>query len=259
MMSRKGGGILANLNSIGGIHYEMMKRCYNEKSIAYKDYGNKGIIVCPEWHDRETFKQWSRENGYVKGLRLERKDNSGNYEPGNCYFGETLKKKNGVAQRAREVKKYRDEMKSFAGIASSYCGTRLYRIYHAMHTRCENEASSHYQDYGARGIKVCQEWSGENGFFYFYKWAMQNGYADTLSIDRIDNDKGYFPDNCQWATSKVQINNRRTSKLYEYDGEMLTLQDIASRTDTKYGLLYSRINKKDMTVKQALNDIKNKY
>lgn len=249
---------MADLNTIGGIHYEMMRRCYNENAITYKEYGAKGISVCIEWHDREVFKTWARENGYVKGLRLERKDSSGNYEPNNCYFGETMKRKSGKAQRAKKVRQHRKNMKKFAGISGQYSKTRLYNIYTGMHVRCENISDPHYERYGARGIAVCQEWSGEDGFFFFYKWAMENGYTEKLSIDRIDNDKGYSPDNCQWTTNKVQIDNRRTSKLYKYDGKMLNLQDIANITGTKYGMLYSRINKKGMTVEQALDDIKRK-
>ena len=65
---------MASLNNIGGLHYEMMKRCYNEKSVAFKDYGAKGIVVCEEWHDRDVFRKWCIENGYIKGMRLERVD-----------------------------------------------------------------------------------------------------------------------------------------------------------------------------------------
>lgn len=75
---------MADLNSLGGIHYEMMRRCYNPKSVMWKWYGEKGIGVCEEWHDREAFKKWARDNGYEKGMRLERKDFSSNYCPDNC-------------------------------------------------------------------------------------------------------------------------------------------------------------------------------
>jgi len=246
---------MSDLNTIGGIHYDMMRRCYNEKSVAFKDYGAKGIIVCPEWHEREQFRQWAIVNGYVKGLRLERRDSSGDYEPDNCYFGDSMKRKSGVAQRAKTIKQHRKSMKKFAGIEGQYSKTRLYNIFKLMHVRCENVLDPHYEKYGGRGINVCKEWSGEDGFFYFYKWAMENGYNEKLSIDRIDNDKGYSPDNCRWATNKVQIDNRRTSKLYEYNGDMMNLKDIAKMTGTQYGMLYSRINKKGMTVYQALEDI----
>ncbi len=88
-------------------------------------------------------------------------------------------------------------------------GTRLYNIYKGMKQRCYNPNNKDYKDYGARGVKVCDEWIGENGFINFSKWAMTHGYSDDLTIDRINVDRGYFPDNCRWADYFTQANNRR--------------------------------------------------
>ena len=95
---------MASLNTIGGLHYEMMRRCYNEKSVAYKDYGAKGIIVCEEWHDREKFRKWCLENGWVKGLKLNRRDSSKNYCPENCRWA-TIKEQNNNRRKRRWKKK----------------------------------------------------------------------------------------------------------------------------------------------------------
>lgn len=86
-------------------------------------------------------------------------------------------------------------------------GTRLYNIWCGMKSRCYNQNRDRYHDYGGRGITVCDEWLHD--FAAFRDWSMANGYTDTLTIDRIDNDKGYSPDNCCWKTLEQQNQNRR--------------------------------------------------
>ena len=78
-----------------------------------------------------------------------------------------------------------------------------------MKYRCLNKNGRRYKDYGGRGITICDEW--KNDFKAFYDWAMANGYKDDLSIDRIDNDKGYYPENCRWATAFEQNHNKRNN------------------------------------------------
>lgn len=86
---------------------------------------------------------------------------------------------------------------------------RLYNIWSGMHYRCENPNASSFVHYGGRNIKVCREWSGENGFEAFAHWAIDHGYADTLEIDRIDNDGDYRPSNCRWVDHQNNSFNRR--------------------------------------------------
>lgn len=88
--------------------------------------------------------------------------------------------------------------------------TRLNRIWRGMKTRCYNKNRKEYERYGGRGITVCDEWLHD--FEAFRDWALSHGYRDDLSIDRIDNDNGYSPTNCRWATMKEQSNNRATRK-----------------------------------------------
>lgn len=108
---------------------------------------------------------------------------------------------------------------------------RLYRIWGGMKSRCYSTADRNYKRYGGRGIKVCKEWLSD--FTVFQSWALSHGYQDSLSIDRIDNDGDYTPDNCRWATKKVQSNNRRTNVYITYNGETHTLAEWADITGIK--------------------------
>ena len=87
--------------------------------------------------------------------------------------------------------------------------TRLYRIWLGMKSRCYNNKKKDYKNYGGRGIKVCTEWKSD--FMNFHSWAMDNGYSDNLTIDRIDVNGNYEPSNCRWVDMKVQAKKRRNN------------------------------------------------
>lgn len=91
--------------------------------------------------------------------------------------------------------------------------TRIYNIWQKMNQRCHNPKSDRYEYYGARGIQVCEEWRSD--FMAFYNWGIANGYSDNLSIDRIDVNGDYTPENCRWATAKTQAMNKRPYKTSE--------------------------------------------
>lgn len=95
-------------------------------------------------------------------------------------------------------------------------GSRLYGIYHNMKYRCATETANEYDNYGARGIKVCSEWLGKDGYLAFKDWALNNGYEDNLTIDRIDPDKGYCPENCQWVTKSENTSRANSSKRTQH-------------------------------------------
>lgn len=117
--------------------------------------------------------------------------------------------------------------------------TRLYRIWKNMKTRCYNKNYERYNDYGGRSIKICDEWL--NDFQAFYDWAVNNDYKENLTIDRIDNNKGYSPDNCRWATRKQQTRNRRNTMQFAYKGETKSLAEWCEVLNLNYKTINNRI------------------
>jgi len=119
--------------------------------------------------------------------------------------------------------------------------TRLYSIWRNMKTRCYNKKSQDCKYYGGLGITICQEWLED--FEKFYNWAYNNGYNENLSIDRIDNTKGYSPDNCRWETKIIQSQNRRNVYFITYNGKTQILKEWANEIGiTPVALMY-RIKK----------------
>lgn len=130
-------------------------------------------------------------------------------------------------------------------------GTRLYRIWSGMKRRCNNISDREYKYYGGRGIKVCNEWN--NSSYVFYNWAMTNGYKDNLTLDRIDVNGNYEPNNCRWVTWKVQENNRRNNDFIEYNGEKHTLKEWSEilSINISQSVLWSRIRKYNWSIEKA--------
>ena len=118
--------------------------------------------------------------------------------------------------------------------------TRIYHIWSDMKSRCLSEKDNAYCYYGGRGITVCDEWKNENGFIAFKNWAYANGYSDDLSLDRIDVNGNYEPDNCRWVTQKIQSNNRRDTIYLTMDNETHALTIWAEKINVRRGVLYWR-------------------
>lgn len=104
---------------------------------------------------------------------------------------------------------------------------RLREIWRGMLKRCENPRCKDYRHYAGRRIRVCKEW---HDFDTFESWAMSHGYRDGLTIDRVNNNKGYEPGNCRWVSRKAQASNRTTNTRYTLDGKTQTLQRWSEET-----------------------------
>lgn len=121
--------------------------------------------------------------------------------------------------------------------------TKLHEVWKGIKARSYNINDKEYQHYGGRGITVCDEW--RNDFMSFYDWAMANGYSDTLTIDRIDNDGNYEPLNCQWVTMKEQARNKRNNIVIEYKGQQMCLPEAAEASRMSYNTLKHRYYRGD--------------
>lgn len=253
------------------IYMGMKSRCNYDNSSSYDRYRGRGISICEEWNnDFITFYDWANKNGYEEHLTLDRIDNDGNYEPSNCRWA-TVKEQNNnmssnivvthngksqnITQWANELgihpytfgarlRKNLDEDKLFArkreiknkGIHAKQ--DKLSGVWYSMKSRCLNPNHSGYAYYGGRGITICDEWLDKE---VFKEWARSNGYREGLSLDRIDNDQGYGPLNCRWATREEQGQNKRKTVWLTHDNETLTLADWAKRLGISTKTLKGRL------------------
>ena len=139
----------------------------------------------------------------------------------------------------------RKEMTKQRGLNNKTHGLSKKRLYYewvGMRQRCTYEKDTkEYANYGGRGITVCDLWM--NDFLAFAKWALANGYKDNLTLDRVDNNRGYSPENCRWATVKQQSNNRRTNRILEYKGKRLTLTEWSEILGINKNTILSRLRR----------------
>jgi len=127
---------------------------------------------------------------------------------------------------------------------------RLYWIWASMVQRCENPKNKDYYNYGARGISIFKPW--RDNFGAFHEWAMQNGYKEGLSIERIDNENGYNPDNCCFITMPDQAKNQRDCLYAVWDGQKRSLSELSEISGINYRTLKQRIFKLGWSIEKAM-------
>lgn len=133
--------------------------------------------------------------------------------------------------------------------------SRLYHIWNGMKMRCSNPKAISYKYYGAKGIKVCEEWQS---FVPFLQWAIDSGYDDNLTIDRIDSNGDYSPANCRWSTNKEQQNNTSYNRTLEYQGEKHSVMEWSKILGIPHTTLYNRL-RRGWEIDKIITTKKRKY
>lgn len=128
-------------------------------------------------------------------------------------------------------------------------GKSIHNVWMTIIARCDNPRSSIYERYGGRSITYCKEWAE---FSVFYEWALANGYKEGLTLDRINNDGNYEPNNCRWVDMKAQSRNRSNTLYVDFRGERASLSEFCERMGMPYNQVRQRIKKLNWSVENAL-------
>ena len=142
-------------------------------------------------------------------------------------------------------------------VTYGFSHTRIDNIYKAMISRCYCKNNNRYERYGGRGIVVCEEW--KNNKMKFFEWSFSNGYREDLTLDRIDTNGNYEPNNCRWADWETQNNNQRPKKRHGekkkrflFNGEYYYLYELCNMFNTSTQTIRYRMNNMGMTLEEAL-------
>lgn len=133
---------------------------------------------------------------------------------------------------------------------------RLGKIWYDMQNRCYNEKCKAFKNYGKKGITVCKDW--RDSYLLFENWALQNGYEETLTIDRIDVTKGYSPINCRWVSKQDQCNNKSINIFIEHNGEIKTISQWAKTMNMSVPAFWARVNSPFATEERIFRKENNK-
>lgn len=152
---------------------------------------------------------------------------------------------------------YNREMTVLRNFKHGLTNTKLFKIWQNMKNRCYNKNADNYSYYGGRGIKICNEWLYD--FVCFYDWANKNGYKDGLTIDRIDGNGNYEPNNCRWANFIQQANNKVNNRILEYNGEKHTMAQWSRILKINNRTLSTGINRDGRTLGEIIKRNEDKH
>lgn len=168
-----------------------------------------------------------------------------------CFLDDLVSKKRYIIGCEKCKEKISPKSKSLFLWNTKIKINRIKSIYLKMLDRCNNILAKDYKWYGAKGITVCDEW--KNDYFAFEKWSLENGYQDNLSIDRINSDGNYEPNNCRWVNMIIQQNNKKNNKKYVYKNKMMTIPEICRLENLNVHTISSRMKTGKYTIYEAIN------
>lgn len=211
-----------------------MKSIKNVKNLTGQKFGRLTVIGLHPTESRKTFWVCQCDCGNMKIVRSDSLQ-CGAIKSCGCLKSEQDKKNlNRLGYIGGPHRKPSERRRS----ENKVVGTRLYEIWQGMKGRCYDQHDARYGRYGGRGIKVCEIW--RTNFLAFHDWAISSGYQDDLTIERIDNDGDYCPDNCRWATIKEQCNNRSTNINIKIGNATKTLMQWCEVFELDYKKIYAR-------------------
>lgn len=210
-----------------------MRKLKND--LTGKKFGQLTVIGVHDTGSRKTYYVCQCDCGNIKVIRAD------------ALVG-------GMTKSCGCLKKEQDKINLTANHKHKMSGTRLYDIWQGIKSRCYKKHDTRYDRYGGRGIIVCDEWL--NDFKSFYDWAISNGYNENLTIDRIDNNGNYEPQNCRWATMKEQCNNRSSNIAITIGNTTKNIMQWCEIFKVDYKKVYARYQRNGYeSIDRLFNDI----
>lgn len=247
-------------SSIVRLVYDYYKNTYTETTIKLKKTCGTRCCVNPshlmeyvkgDWRIDEIGKKYNRFTVIEFEGDITKRSS---YVTCICECGEILNVNihNLRSGKTKSCGCYRDELASDKNGTHRMSKTRLYKIYNKIKERCYTPSCERYKNYGGRGIVMCKEWLDD--FMSFHEWAVNNGYEDHLSIERIDIDGNYCPENCKWITMKEQAYNKQNTFWVEYNGEHISLSKLLKQLGlyNKMGAIKKRMSVNGIPLEDAI-------